>query len=86
MVLHHHMCIVFLPNTPLGILELPYCSSCRWLTFLKHCFWLVMEKNACDDKGPHLWINQNRNIDNNLYCSSNEFPNYLALSTMIIIY
>ena len=37
---------------------------------------------ARDDEGPHSCVNQNRNIDNDLYCSSNEFPNHLALLTM----
>ena len=27
---------------------------------------------ARDDEGPHSCINQNKNIDNDLYCSSNE--------------
>ena len=31
-----------------------------------------------DDEEPHSCINQNRNIDNDLYCCSNEFPNHLA--------
>ena len=38
---------------------------------------------ARDDEGPHSCINQNKNIDNDLYCSSNEFPNHLALLTML---
>ena len=29
---------------------------------------------ARDDEGPHSCINHNKNIDNDLYCSSNEFP------------
>ena len=37
---------------------------------------------ARDDEGPHSCINHNKNIDNDLYCSSNEFPNHLALLTM----
>ena len=37
---------------------------------------------ARDDEGPHSRINQNKNIDNDLYCSSNEFPNHLALLTI----
>ena len=41
MVLHRHVCIVFLPNPPIAILELPYCLSRGWLTFLKRCYWLV---------------------------------------------
>ena len=40
---------------------------------------------ARNDEGPHSCINQNKNIDNDLYCSSNEFPNHLALLTMIIV-
>ena len=39
---------------------------------------------ARDDEGPHSCINQNKNIDNDLYCSSNEFPNHLALLTMML--
>ena len=38
-----------------------------------------------DDEGPHSCINQNKNIDNDLYCSSNEFPNHLALLTMVLV-
>ena len=61
------------------------CSSRGWLTFLKRCYWLVRVKiqYARDDEGPHFCINQNKNIDNDLYCSSNELPNHLALLTMI---
>ena len=40
---------------------------------------------ARDDEGPHSCINHNKNIDNDLYCSSNEFPNHLALLTMICL-
>ena len=38
---------------------------------------------ARDDEGPHFCINQNKNIDNDLYCSSNEFPNHLDLLAMV---
>ena len=44
MVLHRHVCIVFLPNPPIAILELPYCSSRAWLTFLKRFYWLVRQE------------------------------------------
>ena len=27
MVLHPHVCIVFLPNPPIGVRKLPYCPS-----------------------------------------------------------
>ena len=37
---------------------------------------------ARDDEGPSFCINQNNNIDDDLYCSS-EFPNHLALLTMV---
>ena len=30
-----------------------------------------------DDEGPYFCINQNKNIDNHLHCSSNEFLNHL---------
>jgi hypothetical protein len=43
-VLHRHVCIVFLPNPPRAISNLPYCSSHGWVTFLKHCYWLVGQK------------------------------------------
>ena len=33
-VLHRHVCIVFLPNPLIAILELPNCLSHEWLTFL----------------------------------------------------
>ena len=38
---------------------------------------------ARDDEGPHSCINQSKNVDKDLYCSSNEFPNHLALLTML---
>ena len=38
---------------------------------------------ARDDKGPCFCINQNKNIDNDFYCSPNEFPNNPALLTMV---
>ena len=41
MGLHRHVCIVFWPNRPIAILELPNCLSYGWLTFLKRCYWLV---------------------------------------------
>ena len=85
MILHRHVCIVFFPNPPIGILELPCCSSRRWPTFLKCCYWLVRSKiqYARDDEGNYFCINQNKNIDNDLYCSSNAFPNLTALLTMV---
>ena len=43
-VLHRHVCIVFLPNPPTAILELPNCLSHEWLTFLKRWFWLVRQE------------------------------------------
>jgi hypothetical protein len=42
---HVHVCIVFLPNPPIAISNLPYCSSHGKVTFLKHCFWLVGQKH-----------------------------------------
>ena len=36
-----------------------------------------------DDEESYFFINLNKNIDIDLYCSSNEFPNNLALLTMI---
>ena len=44
MIPHRHVCIVLLPNPPIAILELPYCSSLAWLTLLKRCYWLVRQK------------------------------------------
>ena len=44
MVLHRHVCIVFLPNSPIGVRKLPYCSSRGWLNFLKRFYSLVREK------------------------------------------
>ena len=38
------MCIVFLPNPPIAILELPHYLSHEWLTFLKRCYWLVRQE------------------------------------------
>ena len=39
---------------------------------------------ARDDEGPYFCISQNKNIDNDLYCSYKEFPNHLGLLTMVI--
>ena len=38
------MCIVFLPNPPIAILEIPKCLSHEWLIFLKR-YWLVTQKH-----------------------------------------
>ena len=54
---HRHVCIMFLPNPPIAILELRNCLS--------------------HDEGPHFCIHQNKNIDADLHCNSNEFPNFL---------
>ena len=54
---HRLVCIMFLPNPPIAILELHNCLS--------------------HDEGPHFCIHQNKNIDDDLYCNSNEFPNFL---------
>ena len=39
--LHRHVHIVFWPNPPITILELPNYLSYGWLTFLKRCYWLI---------------------------------------------
>ena len=82
-VLYRHVCIVFLPNPPIAILELPHCSSRAWLT--KTLLLVSQARIQCarDDEGPYFCINQNNNINNDLHCSSNEFPNHLALLTMM---
>ena len=36
--------------------------------------WAVCVNNFCVN---NFCINQNKNIDNDLYCNSNEFPNHL---------
>ena len=41
-VLHRHVCIAFLPNPPIVILELPNCLSHEWLTFLKRCYLILV--------------------------------------------
>ena len=41
---HRHVCIVFLLNNLIAILELPNCLSHEWLTFLKRCYWLVRQE------------------------------------------
>ena len=38
---------------------------------------------ARDYEGPYFCINQNKNINSDLYCSSNKFANYLARFTMV---
>ena len=57
---------MFLPNPPIAILELSNCLSHKWLTFLKRCYWLVRQE-----------YKTNKNIDNDLYCNFNVFPNLL---------
>ena len=64
-----HVCIVFWPNPPIAILESPNCLSYGWLTFLKRCHWLAGQENNLHKP--------EQNIDNDLYCNSNEFPNHL---------
>ena len=46
MVLHRHVCIVFLLNPPIAILELANCLNRERLTFLKRCYWLVGQELA----------------------------------------
>ena len=43
-VLHRHLCIVFLPNRPIVIHELPSCLSHEWLTFQKRCYWFIVRQ------------------------------------------
>ena len=43
-VLRRHVCIEFLPYSPIAILVLPNCLSHEWLTFLKRCYWLVRQE------------------------------------------
>ena len=43
-VVHRHACIVFLPNPPIAIFELPSCLSRKWLTFLKRWYSLVRQE------------------------------------------
>ena len=43
-VLHRHVCIVFLPNLPIAILESPNYLGHKWLTFLKCCYWLIRQE------------------------------------------
>ena len=40
----HNVCIVFLPNPPTAILELPNRLSHESLTFLKRCYWLARQE------------------------------------------
>ena len=80
-VLHRHLYIVFLPNQPIAILELPKFSSHEWLTLPKRCYWFVRQeynRYVRDDEGPHFSRNQNKNIENDLHCNSNEFQNHLC--------
>ena len=42
LVFHRHMCTVFLPNPPIVISLL--LMSHGYVTFLKHCCWLVGQK------------------------------------------
>ena len=63
--------------SPISGYELPNCLSREWLTVLKRCYWLVSQEYNKDDECPHFCINQNKNIDNDIYCNSNKFPNLL---------
>ena len=67
------MCIVFLPNPPITILVLLNCLiKDEWLTFLKRCFWLVRQESNNHVTMKFLssfCLNQNKNIDNDLYCN-----------------
>ena len=44
MALYHHVCIVFLPNPVIEILEIRYGSSRGWLTLLQLCYWLAWKE------------------------------------------
>ena len=39
--------------------------------------WLSKIQYARDDERPHFCINLNKNIDSEVYCNANEFPNHL---------
>ena len=41
---------------------------------------------ACGNEEPHFCINQNKNIDTDFYCNSNEFPNHLSITYGIVIF
>ena len=72
------MCI--LPNSPIAILELSNYSCCGWLTFLNVgivSFSVNTVQYARDDEEAYFCINQISNIDNDLYCNSNDVPNHL---------
>ena len=69
MILHRHVCIVFLLNPPIAIQELPYCSSRAWLTFLKRCYWLVTHECTCRAYLLFLtsWIDKVSSCAGNIY-------------------
>ena len=77
MVLYRHVFTVFLPNLQIAIPK--YNRS--WMANIPKTLLLVgwaRIQLARDDEGPYFCINQNKNIDNDFYCNSNEFPNHLT--------
>ena len=76
MVLHRHVCIVFWLNPPIVILKL---FKSRMANIPKTLLLVCWERiqQARDDEGPYFCINQNKNINNDLHCNFNEFPNHL---------
>ena len=77
MVLYCHVCIAFLPNPPIAILEL-FMSQMSQLFMSQMANFpktlllvsLVKIQYARDNEGPYFCINQNKNIDDP-YCNSN---------------
>ena len=61
-VLTHHVCIVFSLNQPVGMFELPNCSSHGWITNLQHYDWLIAGKYNTHvmSKDPHSCIKLNK--------------------------
>ena len=66
----------------LQLVSIVFCISINIIILVYLVRWVKIQY-ARDDEGPYFCINQNKNIDNDLYCSSNEFPNHLALLTMV---
>ena len=71
-VLHRHVCIVFLPNPAIAILELPNCSRRGSLTFLKR--WCLLVKR---EYNTQVTMKNLISSYKPLHCDSKESLNYL---------
>ena len=69
---------IFLKSTNRNIQNVLLLKSwmCNWTKPLLLAGWAKIQY-ARDDERPHFCINLNKNIDSEVYCNANKFPNHL---------